>query len=205
MAALDAETIMRATEDVLRRFGPAKATVVDVARVLGVSHAAVYRHFPSKAALREAVTRRWLGRMNDELAGVAADGDRSPPDRLRVWLTGMYHAKRRAATTDPELFETYRTLAYEHSAAAADHVATLMTQLETILADGLASGAFAGTDPAAMARVVFEATTAFHHPAHVTEWQLPDREEILADVCTLIVRGLRPGIGATAGRRSAGG
>jgi AcrR family transcriptional regulator len=42
--ALDAETILTATEDVLRRHGPEKATVLDVARALGVSHASIYRH-----------------------------------------------------------------------------------------------------------------------------------------------------------------
>jgi AcrR family transcriptional regulator len=55
---LTAEQILEASEDVLRRFGPAKATVVDVARELGVSHGSVYRHFPSKAALRDAVAER---------------------------------------------------------------------------------------------------------------------------------------------------
>ena len=51
-AALDEDSILAATEDVLRRYGPSKATVLDVARALGVSHASVYRHFPSKTALR---------------------------------------------------------------------------------------------------------------------------------------------------------
>jgi AcrR family transcriptional regulator len=36
---------------------------VDVAQALGVSHGVVYRHFPSKAALRDAVTERWLTRL----------------------------------------------------------------------------------------------------------------------------------------------
>ena len=54
-AALTAEQVLVAAEDVLRRYGPAKATVVDVARELGVSHGSVYRHFPSKTALRDAV------------------------------------------------------------------------------------------------------------------------------------------------------
>jgi AcrR family transcriptional regulator len=183
MAALDAEMIILATEDVLRRYGPSKATVVDVARALGVSHAAVYRHFPSKAALREAVTRRWLGRVYDGLGGLATDARRDPPERLRGWLIELFQAKRRAATTDPELFATYRVLAGESSAVAAEHVVVLLGQLEAILADGFASGDFAGTDSAATARVVFEATSSFHHPAHVTEWQLPDRDELLADLC----------------------
>jgi AcrR family transcriptional regulator len=59
-APLTAERILEASEDVLRRYGPAKANVIDVARELGVSHGSVYRHFPSKAALRDAVAERWL-------------------------------------------------------------------------------------------------------------------------------------------------
>ncbi|WP_436841019.1 TetR/AcrR family transcriptional regulator [Streptomyces bobili] len=46
---LTAERILEATEEVLRRHGPANATVVDVARALGVSHGSVYRHFRTKA------------------------------------------------------------------------------------------------------------------------------------------------------------
>ena len=59
---LTPERILEVTEDVLRRFGLAKATVVDVARALDVSHGSVYRHFPSKASLRQAAAKRWLDR-----------------------------------------------------------------------------------------------------------------------------------------------
>src|SRR5260370_496301 len=52
--ALTPDRILDAAEDVLRRYGPAKATVVDVARALGVSHRSVYRHFPSKAEIRQS-------------------------------------------------------------------------------------------------------------------------------------------------------
>ena len=51
---LTAEAILDTAEQVLRRYGPGKATVVDVARALNVSHGSVYRHFPNKAALRDA-------------------------------------------------------------------------------------------------------------------------------------------------------
>ena len=46
--------ILDATEQVLRRYGPDKATVVDVARRLGVSHGSVYRHFRAR---RRCATR----------------------------------------------------------------------------------------------------------------------------------------------------
>jgi AcrR family transcriptional regulator len=192
MAALTPDTILLATEDVLRRYGPSKATVVDVARALGVSHAAVYRHFPSKTALREAVTRRWLARADDRLTAVSAGDPLPPPERLRAWLIALYESKRHAATEDPELFATYRVLAHANSAVAAEHVEHLLRQLTAIVAAGVASGDFAAADPAATAGAVFEATAAFHHPAHAAEWTRPGREEMLAGVCTLIVKGLRP-------------
>src|SRR5947209_18065880 len=57
---LTRDRILATAEDVIRRFGPAKATVVDVARALGVSHAAVYRHVATKAELRDLVVGRWV-------------------------------------------------------------------------------------------------------------------------------------------------
>src|SRR3954447_20355707 len=93
--ALTAERILEVTEEVLRRHGPAKATVVDVARALGVSHGSVYRHFRTKAALREAVTKRWLDRTTLVLAGIAADAERDPEARVREWLAALFAAKRR--------------------------------------------------------------------------------------------------------------
>jgi AcrR family transcriptional regulator len=190
-APLDADTILTATERVLRRHGPAKATVVDVARALGVSHAAVYRYFPSKAALREAVTRRWLSRDRDALAALAADQALSPPQRLRAWLAALFAAKQAKARDDPELFAAYWILAGEHSRVAADHVAELRRQLQAILADGIADGTFAGPDPAAAARTVLDATTRFHHPAHASEWQAPGFEAELSALCTVLLDGLR--------------
>ena len=80
---------MEAAEDVLRRFGPSKATVVDVARALGVSHGSVYRHFASKAELRDAVTRVWLARINDPLEAVIARG--RPGCRAAVPLAARTH------------------------------------------------------------------------------------------------------------------
>ena len=110
--ALTPERILGAAEDVLRRYGPAKATVVDVARALGVSHGSVYRHFPSKAALRDAVTKRWLDRVLEPLAVVVAE-DSPAPVRLRHWIDLLIATKRRRAFDDPELFTNYMELTTE--------------------------------------------------------------------------------------------
>ena len=58
---LTPERILEAAEGVLRRFGPAKTTVVDVARVLGVSHGSIYRHlcFSDRPAPGESCRASW--------------------------------------------------------------------------------------------------------------------------------------------------
>ena len=188
---LDAEAILAATEDVLRRYGPAKATVVDVARALDVSHAAVYRHFPSKAALREAVIRRWLVRGVDHLAEIAADTQVPPPARLRTWLIAMCVAKQAKVREEPELFSTYKRLAEKHSGVAADFAAGLLAQLRRIVDDGIATGDFSARDGAATTRTIFEATALFHYPAYADGWLADDIGARLDAVCDVVLDGLR--------------
>ncbi|MFI9818958.1 TetR family transcriptional regulator [Streptomyces sp. NPDC052013] len=188
---LTAERILEATEEVLRRHGPAKATVVDVARALGVSHGSVYRHFRTKAALREAVTKRWLDRTSDALAGIAADDARDAESRLRDWLAELFAAKRRKADDDPELFATYLVLAGEQGAAVAEHVDDLTGQLARIVAAGVEAGVFSSTDAAATARAVFHTTGRFHDPVYAAEWKKPGVDADFAAVVELVLRGLR--------------
>lgn len=188
---LTAERILEATEEVLRRHGPAKATVVDVARALGVSHGSVYRHFRTKAALREAVTKRWLDRTSERLAGIAAAEDLAPERRLRDWLAALFEAKRHKAGADPELFATYTVLVDELGSVVHDHIADLTGQLARIIAAGTESGDFTAADPATAARAVFHATGRFHDPAYAREWTEPGVEEEFEAVVGLLVRGLR--------------
>jgi AcrR family transcriptional regulator len=188
---LTAERILEATEEVLRRHGPAKATVVDVARALGVSHGSVYRHFRTKAALREAVTKRWLDRTSQALAGIAADERRDPGERLRAWLAALFEAKRRKAGDDPELFATYMVLTGENGEAVGAHVADLTGQLTRIVEAGVSAGAFTAPDPAATARALFQATGRFHDPCYARTWEDPSAGPDFDALLDLLLRGLR--------------
>ena len=190
---LTAERILEATEEVLRRHGPAKATVVDVARALGVSHGSVYRHFRTKAVLREAVTKRWLDRTTGILSGIVTEGDRDPETRLRDWLAALFAAKRRKAVDDPELFATYSVLAGENGDAVHAHLAELIGQLAQIVRAGVEAGTFAADDPTTTARAVFQATAHFHDPGYARDWELPGVGEEFEAVLELVVRGLRAG------------
>ncbi|RKF27209.1 TetR family transcriptional regulator [Micromonospora globbae] len=187
---LSAERILDTAEEVLRRFGPAKATVLDVARALGVSHGSVYRHFPSKAALRAAVAERWLARVSTPLVEIAT-GEGTAADRLRRWLRELSRSKRRIAREDPELFDNFQRLAAQLEDVVATHLEVLAGQLAVIVADGVAAGEFTAADPALVGRAVLQATARFHHPAHVSEWTEPGLEDDMAAVVALLIDGLR--------------
>ena len=188
--ALTADRILDTAEEVIRRFGPAKATVVDVARALGVSHGSVYRHFASKAALRDAVTRRWLDRLCAPLAEVTADA--GPADgRLHRWLATLMAAKHGRALDDPELFATYMTLVMDARQVVDEHVAHLVDQIARIIGDGVEQGVFRVDDVPSAARAVLDATARFHNPAHAADWSDPSIGRAFEAVWGLLVRGLR--------------
>ncbi|MBO0779255.1 MAG: TetR family transcriptional regulator [Ktedonobacteraceae bacterium] len=186
---LTRERILDVAEDVLRRFGPAKATVVDVARVLGVSHGSVYRHFPSKAALRDAVAERWLAEISQPLEAIAAE-EGSATTRLRRWFDLLITAKRTRALDDPELFATYVELAESARGVIKAHVDQLVDHLTRIITAGIAQGEFAVTDPGTTAWAVYNATIRFHKPIHAPEWSNPSIDSDFEGVWSLILHGL---------------
>ncbi|MEK9284211.1 TetR family transcriptional regulator [Bradyrhizobium sp. ISRA442] len=188
---LTPERILEVTEDVLRRYGLAKATVVDVARALDVSHGSVYRHFPSKASLREAVAKRWLERIDGPLRQIAEDSTGPAPERLDRWMRTLFAAKRERVCDDPEMFQTYLTLAREACAAVKCHKDGLIDQMSAILVDGVKQGVFRVTDTKATARAIFDATSRFHHPAHADEWKDADLPARVDATLALLLRGLQ--------------
>jgi AcrR family transcriptional regulator len=189
VVVLTPERILEVTEDVLRRFGLAKATVVDVARALDVSHGSVYRHFPSKASLREAVAKRWLDRVNAPLQKISESSGPAPA-RLESWLRTMIAIKHQKVREDPEMFETYLTLAREACKVVKAHKDGLVDQIARILSDGIKQGAFQVADVKASARAVFDATIRFHHPAHAEEWNDPALAARVDVLLALLLKGL---------------
>lgn len=186
---LTPDRILEVTEDVLRRFGLAKATVVDVARALDVSHGSVYRHFPSKASLREAVAKRWLDRVNAPLEKIA-EASGPAPARLERWLRTMIAIKHKKVCDDPEMFATYLALAQEACKVVRAHKDGLVDQIAHILSDGVKQGVFQVGDIKASARAVFDATSRFHHPAHSEEWSDPQLAARIDALLALLLKGL---------------
>jgi len=186
---LTRDRIVATAEDVLRRFGPEKATVVDVARALGVSHAAVYRHVKTKAALRDLVVQRWVDEMMPPLRALVARPGPAPK-RLRQLFDTLIGVKRRRAAADPELFTAYRSLSAQAQSVAAAHLDELVRLGAEIIRSGVEEGSFREVDPVAASQALFFATSRFHHPAHAMEWADPKLDAVFDNVWRILMRGL---------------
>src|SRR5262245_44422694 len=88
--------ILAAARANLRRFGAGKATVVDIARDLGMSHSNVYRFFRTKAEILDAVVEEWLAAEEALLADLSSApgpaGERL--ERLILTLLARKHQRR---------------------------------------------------------------------------------------------------------------
>lgn len=75
--------------DLADRIGPDRVTTGAVAEAVGVTQAALFRHFPSKAALWQAVAEHVADRMT---AGwdAALAGEGTPVDRLRALIGAQF-------------------------------------------------------------------------------------------------------------------
>ena len=177
------ERILDAAEAVLRRHGAEKTNVIDVARVLGMSHGNIYRHFDSKKALLDAVAVRWLATVTGPLAAIAADTGRPAADRLADWFDTLRTLKRRKVLEDPELFRAYHTMVVKLRDVTDGHIAALVGQLRRIVADGITAGEFSS---------FLHATMRFHHPSLIT-LDPPPTDAEARTVFALLLAGLRSG------------
>ncbi|MQA60716.1 MAG: TetR family transcriptional regulator [Actinophytocola sp.] len=187
---LTQEAILSTAERLLRRHGPCKTTVSDVARNLGVSHASIYRYFDNKASLRAAVVRGWLDRPLPALNRIVNDANTVAPQRLSRWLQSLYETRKNQARDDPELFAAFFELAVEEGEAVREHVEDLRNQLRRILVDGQSEGSFEDIEPAVDAAAVLDSTTRFHHPSHARNWSRSTIDADFEGVLRLVIRAL---------------
>ncbi|HEY4193550.1 MAG TPA: TetR/AcrR family transcriptional regulator [Mesorhizobium sp.] len=114
--------------------GGSQASLEMVARQAGVGIGTLYRHFPTREALFEAVYRHevdHLGGLAEQLAGV---GD--PVEALRTWL----HANVRLVAAKKGMIEALQMVAHGSSELKAYSLERLTNAIALLLDHGIAAG-----------------------------------------------------------------
>lgn len=180
------EQAVQATLSRMRLVGVEKVRLSDVARDIGVSHAALYQHFTDKAALLDAATEYWLHTID---AAVQIPPTGEPEERIVEWLVTLYRTKRARVLDDPEPYQAFNLASAHDKPVVLAHVARLVGQL-TELVEQARSSLGAG-DAGTKAKLIYEATAVFHHPALLIQTAREDREPQLRQIASLLIRGMQ--------------
>jgi AcrR family transcriptional regulator len=196
MTIADAQTrLLDIAAEHLRRAGYERLRVVAVAADAGMSHANVYRYFPSKEILADAVLARWLKEI--ERAVMAAAGAPDPADdKLERMLSLIAQGYRAKLVEDPKLFAVFAEAARDDRVLARRHRTRIRDLLERALDEGIGTGIFATGGRNAITAFVFDMSYRFIHPVAVQlderapESQLRDRRNRAFEA---LVKGLTRG------------
>jgi AcrR family transcriptional regulator len=160
------QRILELACDHLRRFGPKRTTIVGIAEAAGMSHANVYRYFPSKEALFDAVTSLWLKPLEEELR-VIVQGQDPAYDKLERALTALQSAYRVKRDSDPILFRLLCDAIEQGGGIARKHRNKVQGEIQTIVEEGISSGAFRMQDRRRAMALVFDLAHRFIQPVAI--------------------------------------
>lgn len=162
------DRILDTAAEQVRRFGEAKTNVVDIAKAMGLSHSAIYRHFRSKADIFDALAARTMAE-EAELAARFVTDDGPAAERLRGLVLALHRSKLVKLGEDPEIHGLYRRIVAERPDLVGDYARRMTGLVRQVLEDGIDTGEFRIRDLDAAAGVVRDAVTVFVHPAHVEQ------------------------------------
>jgi AcrR family transcriptional regulator len=155
--------ILLVAERLFREIGYQKTTVADIAKVLKMSPANVYRFFDSKTAIHQGVATRLMSEVEAAVSTIAAE-PLSPKDRLREILATIHHMNAERYVGDAKLHEMV-AMAMEESWDICDaHIARLGGMVGQVLAEGVAAGQFTPCDLEVTARCLCTSMCRFFHP-----------------------------------------
>lgn len=184
--------IMETAERLFRTMGYQKTTVADIARELRMSPANVYRFFPSKAAINEAIAARLLEGF-DEAVWHLARSDASAPDRIRAIFRLLQEKTMALFFEERRMHDMVAAAIQEHWGIIENHIRAIDTAFRHVIMDGQAAGTFARLDPDETSRLLHASCLMFTHPIVVSEKSerddLPAMAGRMAEFC---LRALRP-------------
>jgi AcrR family transcriptional regulator len=185
-------SIMETADRLYRTLGIHKTTVADIARELRMSPANVYRFFPSKAAITEAIAEALLDQILAGIWGIARS-DRPAPDRLRALAQLLQEQTIALFFHERRMHDMVTVAMDEHWSAIERYKSSLEQAILLIVRDGMTEGTFGGMPPEQASRLIHSAWILFIHPVLVEQCQdtedLPALAQAMAEFC---LRALRP-------------
>jgi AcrR family transcriptional regulator len=177
------------TIEQMRRHGFDRVRLVDIAKDLGVSHAALYTHFADRGALLDAVSERWVNALEISLEAICRK-EKEPVAKMHEWFQKLYSAKREKVLNDPELYKSFNAAAEQRKQFYTSHLTHANRQLTRLVEEAVADKKLAKYPVARTVVLLLEATTSFHNPNLVAQHVHEKREQLLKQLLDVVINGL---------------
>ena len=176
--------IMDTAEALFRRIGYAKTAVADIASELRMSPANVYRFFPSKTAIVQAICQRCLNEL-DEKAWAVARSKASASERLERLQLEILTYHKENLLEDQKVNDIVQVAMEESWDAIMAHKERIRSVLELVLRDGIDAGEFEPVDPRETSMHLFKACVGYCHPVLIAQG-LQEGRDLEAETRSLI-------------------
>jgi AcrR family transcriptional regulator len=160
--------ILETAEALFRRLGFAKTAVADIATDLGMSPANIYRFFPSKNAIVDAICQRCLSEVEEKAWGVARSKAPAGQRMERLFLEILAYHKENLLT-EKRVHDMVLVAMEQNWNAILAHKEVMRTVVELILRDGIEAGEFESIDARETSHVLTRSLVGFCHPVLVAQ------------------------------------
>lgn len=182
--------ILIEAERLFRHYGYSKTTMSDIADGCDMSPANLYRFFPSKLALVEAICGRIAAEHERRLYAIVR-ADESASDRLRRFVAELHRHTLENLLDHRKVHEMVVVAMQEQWHVVKAHLDRVSLYIGEIIRDGITTGEFRQQDVSRAAKCVHSATASLCHPIIVAQ-KLDDEDRPTADeMATLIISALR--------------
>jgi AcrR family transcriptional regulator len=160
--------IIETAEALFRRVGFAKTAVADIAGELGMSPANIYRFFPSKNAIVQAICQRCLAECEEKAWSVArAKGSAAARMERLVLEILAYHKEN--LITEKRVHDMVLVAMEDNWEAIQAHKGVIRNIVELIIRDGIDAGEFEKVDPRETAVLIKRSLIIYMHPLLVAQ------------------------------------
>jgi AcrR family transcriptional regulator len=185
------ERIISVAEEHFRRIGYAKTAVADIAAALGMSPANVYRFFPSKGAINNAICQRLMVEV-DQMMDEIVQRPISASEKLTIFFQDLHRHNKAKLTDEHRIHDMVEVAMAENWPAIDAHCHSMGAYIARILSEGVASGEFRQVDIESFALTAFEASAKIIHPTLIAHCADQDQNDQVRRITGLILAALRP-------------
>lgn len=186
------EQIVEAAKKRFSHFGYAKTTMAEVATDCRMSPGNLYRFFPGKLDIAEAIATEDYSKHLDHLRKLAVTPGRDARDRLRDLLFEELRRTYNKLEKDPRAYEMARVISQERPKFANWMLENERKILVDLLDEAERRGEFCSENKEFVAEMIQSATMKFRYPQLWSKLSLPKLERELEGVLELLINGICP-------------